>query len=165
VHSFFVWLESSAFSVWVRDTPSVFAFPAILSLHTIGMGIVAGLNFAIALRILGVAPHVPVTETHRFFPLIWFGFWLNAVSGVMLLIAYPTKAFTNPVFYTKLTLVAVGLVLQTTIRNRILRDASLDIGPVPRAGKILAVASLVCWASVITTGRLLAYTYTRLMSI
>jgi hypothetical protein len=43
---FLIWLESTDFSTWVRESPSLFAFPAILSCHTIGMGLVAGTNAA-----------------------------------------------------------------------------------------------------------------------
>ena len=55
---FLLWLESTEFSTWVRESPSVFAFPAILSCHTVGMGLVAGINAALALRILGVGPGI-----------------------------------------------------------------------------------------------------------
>ena len=54
--------------MWVRESPSVFAFPGILSVHAIGMALVVGLNAAIDLRILGFAPHVPLMEMKRFFP-------------------------------------------------------------------------------------------------
>jgi hypothetical protein len=119
---FLIWLESTAFSTWMRESPSMFAFPAILSCHTVGMGLVAGINTALALRILGVAPRVPIAEMKRFMPVMWFGFWLNAISGVALLIAYPTKALTNPVFYVKLVLIAIAMVLQAAISRRLFRD-------------------------------------------
>ena len=109
MNPFLIWLEATALSTWVRDSTSVFAFPTILSLHTVGMGLVAGLNAAIALRILGFAPQVLFAEMRRFLPVMWFGFWLSAVSGVVLLIGYPTKALTNPVFYLKLIFVALAL--------------------------------------------------------
>ena len=159
---FLTWLESTALSVWMRESLSVFAFPGILAMHTIGMGIVAGMNGAIALRILGVAPQVSLFDMKRFVPAIWFGFWLNAISGVLLLIGYPTKALTNPVFYTKLLLIALGLVVFKVIRRRVFRDPTVGAGPLPASLTKLAVASLVCWAGAITTGRFLAYTYTRL---
>ena len=162
--SLFVWIESSAFSVWVRESTSLFGFPAIISCHTVGLGLVAGLSAAIDLRILGFAPRVPLLEMKRFFWLIWFGFWLNAASGVVLLIAYPTKALTNPVFYAKLTFIALGMVCLGLMQRRIFRDPSLDENPVPRKGRILAVASLVCWAGATTTGRFLAYTHVKLLS-
>ena len=163
--SLFVWVESSAFSVWVRESNSVFAFPTILLLHTIGMGLVAGLSAAIDLRILGFAPQVPLMEMKRFFPVVWIGFWLNALSGVVLLIGYPTKALTNPVFYSKLVFVALGMAALMLMNNHLFRGQRANENPVPRKGRMLAIASLACWAGAITTGRFLAYTYVRLLSI
>src|SRR5215469_8067520 len=49
-------------------------------------------------------------EFKRFFPVLWAGFWLNAVSGVVLLIGYPTKALTNPMFYLKLVFIGLGIL-------------------------------------------------------
>ena len=164
MHAFLIWLESTSFSVWIRESPSLLAFPMILCFHTIGMGVVAGVNGAIALRILGVGSGVPIDEMRRFLPIMWFGFWLNAASGIALLIAYPTKALTNPVFYLKLALVAASLMLARSIARRIRReDAPADRAASGRM-KALAAASLAAWAGAITSGRLLAYTYTHLMS-
>jgi hypothetical protein len=161
--SILTWLESTAFSTWMRESPSVFAFPAILSCHTIGMGLVAGINAVLALRIFGVASAVPLREMKRFMPVMWFGFWLNAVSGVALLVAYPTKALTNPVFYLKLALIALAVWLASLIGGRLFGDSTPSDGAPSGVVKRLAAASLVCWAGAITAGRLLAYTYTRLM--
>jgi hypothetical protein len=151
--NFLAWLESTAASEWVRGSPSFFAFPGILSAHTVGMGLAAGINAAIALRILGVASGVPIDEMRQFLPAMWFGFWLNFASGIGLLLGYPTKALTNPDFYLKLALIAVGVWLVGRIRERI------ESRP-----KGLAVASLICWGGAITAGRLLAYTYRHLMA-
>jgi hypothetical protein len=165
MESFFVWLEATSFSTWMRESPSVFAFPAVLSMHTVGMGLVAGINGALGLRILGVGSAIPIGEMRRFLPVMWFGFWLNAVSGVGLLIAYPTKALTNPVFYLKLSLVAIGLWLVRLIsRQAFAAPPSPERAPSGQV-KLLAAASLTCWAGAITAGRLLAYTYHRLMAI
>jgi hypothetical protein len=163
IESFFVWLEATAFSTWMRESPSVFAFPIILSMHTIGMGLVAGINAALDLSILGLVPGVSAFDVKRFFPVMWFGFYLNAASGVALLIGYPTKALTNPVFYLKLLFIAVAMTILSSISRRL----SVEATPKPRATVrigTLAVASLFCWVTVITTGRLLAYTYHRLMA-
>ena len=63
---FLAWLESTGVSVWIRGSPSIVAFPGILSCHTIGMGFAAGINAAVALPILGVASAVPLGEMRRF---------------------------------------------------------------------------------------------------
>ena len=145
----------------------MFAFPGILTLHAIGMGFAVGISAALDLRILGVAAKVPLAELRRFLPILWAGFWLNAASGLLLLIGYPTKALTNPVFYLKLTLIAVAMVLLVRISRSILTTGAHTTPGnefSPRLRK-LAIASLVCWAGAITAGRLLAYTYTRLTQL
>ena len=160
---FFAWLESTSFSIWMRESPSIFSFPMILAVHTIGLGLLAGINVALDLRMLGFAARVPIAEFRRLWPFLWLGLWMNALSGVALLAAYPTKALTNPLFYIKLALIGVALVILRSIRQFRLADR---ITPAIRGRwsiKTLAVASLVCWAGAIAAGRFLAYTYIRLM--
>lgn len=157
-----LWLESTAFSIWMRESTSIFAFPIVLALHTIGLGLIAGLSVALDLRILGFAARIPVPEFRCFLPLMWLGLWLNVTSGLALLAAYPTKALTNPVFYLKLGLIVAALMILGVVRRRLLTEG-MAIEPMSRNVKMLATASLGCWAGAITAGRLLAYTYTRLM--
>lgn len=165
---FLLWVENTALSRWLVESPSLLAFPGVLVLHAIGMGFAAGISVALDLRVLGVAPQVPFAAMRRFFPVLWAGFWMNAASGVLLLVAYPTKALTNPVFYLKLVLIATAMVLLVRISRdlpgddvRDERAASLvPAAPGPMRG--LAVLSILCWAGAVTAGRLLAYTYSRL---
>ncbi len=159
---YLVWLEATALSTWLRESLSLLAFPFVLVLHTVGMGFLAGGNAALDLRILGVASAMPLQPMERFFPVMWAAFALNAVSGVLLLIAYPAKALTNPLFYGKLLLIAGAVAMMRQLRKRVFRDRNPDDGPIPRRSKVLAGVSLLLWAAVITAGRLLAYTYTYL---
>ena len=123
IDPFLIWLESTALSQWVVGSPSMFAFPGILALHAIGMGFAVGICLALDLRILGVAPGIQLAQMRRFVPILWAAFWLNAISGLLLLIGYPTKALTNPVFYLKLLLIGVGLVLFVRIGRRVFNEA------------------------------------------
>ena len=165
IDPFLLWLESTALSQWVVGSPSLFAFPGILALHAIGMGFAVGICLALDLRVLGVAPGVQIAQMRRFVPLVWVAFWLNAISGVLLLIGYPTKALTNPVFYLKLLLIAVGLVLFVRIGRRVFDEAAGDEHARSPLVKRLAIISMVCWVGAITAGRFLAYTYSRLTAL
>ncbi len=160
--SWFRWIETSPFSVWTRESTSVFAYPTFLSAHAIGMGLAVGVCVALALHLLGLAPEVPTRELRRLAPVLWLGFALNAVSGVILLIAYPTKALTNPLFYVKLALIGVGLWLYVWMQGRLPERIGASTTPPARRLRGMAVASLVVWAGAITAGRLLAYTFSRL---
>jgi len=159
---FFTWIETTALSIWLRESPSLWAFPFVLILHTVGLAFLVGSNVALDVRVLGMARGVPLRTLERYSLVMWSGFWLNAASGVLLLIAYPTKALTNPLFYVKLALIAIGLGMWTKLRARLHALPVPEAQVLPPRLKALAVASLVCWAAGITAGRLLAYTYSRL---
>ena len=160
IDPFLIWLEATPLSQWIVGSPSMFVFPGFLVLHAIGMGLAAGLSAALDLRVLGVAARMPLVEFRRFRPVLWFGFWLNAVSGVLLLIGYPTKALTNPVFYLKLLLITTGMVLMARMQRAIADERVLAHPATARRLRRLAAVSLVCWAGAIFAGRLLAYTHT-----
>src|SRR5215218_4997144 len=95
----FAWVEGSALSIWLREAPTLWAFPFVLILHTWGLAFLVGANVALDVRLLGLARDVPLRASEWCYPVMWIGFWINAVSGVLLLIAYPTKALTNPLFF------------------------------------------------------------------
>ena len=138
-------------------------FPFVLILHTVGLAFLVGANVAIDARVLGLARRVPLLSLRRYYLAMWAGFWVNAFSGVLLLIAYPTKALTNPLFYAKLALIAVALYLSRVIRRHMMEGTVAAGTRAPSRLKMLAVTSLAVWGLSIFSGRFLAYTCTRLM--
>lgn len=152
-------IEESGLSTWIRDSPSIFAFWFIISLHAIGMGLLVGASAIIDLRILGVAKDLPLSPLKGLYRIIWIGFAIQVVSGTLLLIAYPTKALTNPDFYLKLTLVALAVVVMQKLKTKVFEDASLSDSTMMMKGRALAMWSLLLWFGVVTSGRMLAYTY------
>src|SRR5918999_3256783 len=120
--SLFLWIETTSLSVWLSESPSIMVFPFILILHTVGLAFLVGANVAFDARILGLARGVPLLSMRRYYRAMWAGFWVNAFSGVLLLIAYPTKALTNPVFYLKLTLIAAALAILRLVRRGVLDE-------------------------------------------
>jgi hypothetical protein len=160
--SLFLWIEGLSLSVWLREATTFWAFPFVLILHTVGLAFLVGVNVAIDIRALGGMPGVPLISLWRYYRWMWAGFWVNAFSGVLLLMAYPTKALTNPLFYVKLSFIAAGLIIAKIIRRRLMRgDVAADVAA-PAPLRLLAAASLLIWVVSITTGRLLAYTCSRL---
>jgi len=159
IEAAFDWVEQSPLSMWVRGE-SMLAFPLILSAHTLGMGFLAGISAGIDLRLLGLANRVPVSALAKFYPVMWLALVVSFVSGTLLLIGYPYKAFTNPLFYVKLALIAAAVYLVVRIRRDVLLHPAPGADNVLRRGRLFAAASLASWVGIIFTGRLLAYTYT-----
>ena len=156
-------LEDTGFSMWLRESNSIFAFYFILLFHTFGLALLVGANAVVDLRILGVASHLPLAPLKRFFTIMWMGFTMNVITGILLVIAYPTKALTNPVFYLKLALIALAVVVMQKTCTRVFADAGLSEALMEAKGRALAKWSLALWVAAITAGRLLAYTYSYLL--
>jgi hypothetical protein len=149
-------IENLGFSTWVRESPSKLAYPTILWLHVMGMGVVAGIGSMISLRLLGVSPKTPLQPLERLYPLIWFGFGVNAVTGTALLMASASKRGVDPVFYIKMVFIFAGVAVLQMTRNKVFRRMGSD-GILPENARGLAWAALICWFAAITAGRLLAY--------
>lgn len=159
VPEFFGTIERSGLSTWIRESPSLFAFYFILLLHTIGLSLVVGANVIVDLRILGVASALPLKPLKQLFGIMWAGLGINAATGVLLLIAYPTKSLTNPLFYVKLLLIAFAVIIMQRISAQVFGDMSLNEATMVALGKTIAVCSLVLWIGAIAAGRLLAETF------
>lgn len=149
-------IENLGISTWVRESPSKLAYPTVLLLHVIGMGVVAGLSGMISLRLLGVSPKTPLQPLERLYPVIWWGFWINAITGTALLMASAGKRGVDPVFYIKMVFIFAGVALLVRTRKQVFHDLNPD-GSAPAGAKSLAWCSLICWLGAITAGRLLAY--------
>jgi hypothetical protein len=142
-------LEQTGLGTWVREAPTLWAYPTVLFLHTVGLGFLVGINVAIDLRLLGAIRELPLAPLHRLFPIMWAGFWINAASGAALIVADASTKLTNPVFYVKMLFVTAGVLLIVIKRK--------EIAAPGRRARVIAIASLVAWIGATTAGRLMGY--------
>jgi hypothetical protein len=149
-------IEYSAFCTWVRESNSLWAYPGIVFMHTIGTAIVVGLSAMVDLRLLGVARQLPVAPLDRYFPIIWVAFWVSAISGAILFAADATSKIVSPLFGVKMLAIVLGVVTMVVIRRRVFGDRRVEATASARETR-LAAASLVLWLVAIAAGRLMAY--------
>ena len=140
--AFLTWLEASALSTWVNQSDSVFAYPAVLLVHTIGLTLLVGINLAVNLRVIGFAPEIPAGDLRRLFPFMWTGLALSVGSGALLLTAKATTMGVNPAFWVKMACVVAAIAIVFGVRGQ---------------NKALAVVSIALWFGAITAGRFMAY--------
>jgi hypothetical protein len=153
--SYLEWLQDLPFSMWIAGSESLLSFPLVLFLHSVGMGLSAGSAFILGMRLVGVGRPLPVSSLRIFPKIFWAGFFLNLVTGSILFAAHATTTGYIPMYYLKLALIAVGVVLSVPIRTFVDGDGS--DGTIPSRVRGLATLSLIVWTAVITTGRLIAY--------
>lgn len=164
--SLFLWIEQTPLSIWIRESSTIFAFPFILFLHTLGLAMLAGLSVGINVWLLMLPePRMPRVSMRGISQVMWLGFAINAVSGVLLLAAYPAKALTNWVFFAKMLFIVLALIGIESLRKEVFADARTgDVLTVSHRAKMLAVGTLLLWAGTVFAGRLLAYTHHILMA-
>ena len=150
---FFAALENLPFSTWLRESNSIWAYPTVLTLHTIGLALLVGANATLDLRVLGWGQALALADLRPLFRWMWIGFWVNALSGVVLLAADASTKAAAPMFLIKLGLVAVGVIVMAKQK----REAFAPAAAMTPGAKPLAIAALTIWFVAIAAGRLMAY--------
>ena len=126
--AFFRSLQDSAFTEWFLGSDSIWTYPTVLTLHTIGMAILVGASFVIHLRILQVAGAIPLQRLQPLYRFVWIGFAINLLSGLVLFITEAADRIVDPVFYVKLSSIAVALWFGVIVKRAVIdrADGSLQ---------------------------------------
>jgi hypothetical protein len=150
-------IENSGFSSYIRETPSVLGYSTILALHTFGMAFLVGLSGVIALRVLGIVPELPLNPLKKLMPLVIAGFWLNAMTGVVLTSLAAVSLFRNWDFWMKLAAIVVAIVALTKMRRAAFGEPAPDDSPGSAEARRWAKIMLFSWGLAVLGGRLTAY--------
>lgn len=156
----FDFIENMGIAVWVRESPSIFAYTFVLSLHAIGLAIVVGVSSILALRVLGFFEQIPLKPMLKLYPVMYVGFWINAISGLLLLAPNATNMLTSTnnlfpmlTFYIKMMFVVAAVLTLRFLRPR------LAAGGTQPGTRGMSYALLGFWFGAVVVGRLTAYPY------
>jgi hypothetical protein len=151
-------IENSAYAIWVRESPSIFAYTSILSLHAIGLAIIVGINYLVALRLLGFVPGLPLPALRKLFPWMYLGFTINLFSGASLLAANLTNDLGNWLFLAKLVFILFAMInLELTKIHVFDRPGTVGAGGLPKHAKTFAWGAFILWGLAMVAGRFTAY--------
>ena len=151
-------IENSAYAVWVRESPSIFAYTSILSLHAIGLAIIVGINYLVALRLLGFVPGIPLPAMRKLFPWMYVGFTINLFSGTSLFVANLSNDLGNWLFISKLVFILFAMInLELTRIHAFDRPGPVGADGLPKHAKTFAWSAFVLWGLAMVAGRFTAY--------
>ena len=164
------WSALVAFLTWMAQTPwsialheSQYVWPFTESLHVLTLALFAGSAMMLDLRMLGLAfTAVPVSAlTGRLLPRTRGGFAVMVVTGLALFYAQPLTYYHSVFFRVKVLLLVIAgvniFVFHTRTHHSV---AAWDLAArPPRAARVAATVSLLAWAGVIVSGRLIAYNW------
>src|SRR6185295_20362961 len=157
---FLVALENTTIGQFIHTSSSLLGFPLVLTMHTFGLCFIVGANVIVSMRLLGIAPSIPLQPLRRMFPFMWLGLGLTIVSGFALAIAAATTRLLNPILIFKLVVIAVASPLMFRMQKKIFNKAVVDQDVVPPGAREMAAGQLLLWLIVVVAGRLIAYSAT-----
>jgi type IV secretory pathway VirB2 component (pilin) len=136
----------------------------LLTIHTMGMTVFAGLVAMMDLRMAGIGNlRTPLTEIQKkLFPWQTIAMLVCLATGLPLIYGQPTRYYLNLFFWIKMVTMAVAMLNALIFHQTVYHSVSSwdsDPSRIPPAAKRAAVLSLVLWAIVVITGRLMAYSW------
>lgn len=153
---FLEWLQFTPPANFVAET--LWAYPLLETLHTLGMALLVGSLGLINLRILGYKSDLPLVGTLDWLPLAWLGFSVNLFSGVALFISDAVTFWDSVTFKVKLALIVLAGINTFILSQSVFRPARAGVDTRPGiAARRIAASSLAFWLGAIILGRLIAY--------
>jgi hypothetical protein len=153
------WLDQSSVGTAIRQ--SLWLFPAIETVHLLGMAALVGTIGVLDLRLLGwVARQQPVSRmAARLIPWAWVGFVVQVITGALLFSSEAAKIYGNPAFRLKMLLLLLAglqaLIFQTVLSRKLAVWDERRSFPV--AGKIAGLSSILLWVAIVTAGRFIGF--------
>jgi hypothetical protein len=155
--NFLDWLQNTPVAIFVAET--LWAYPLLETLHTLGMAMLLGTLGLINLRVLGYKPALSLFGTQDLLPVAWIGFTINAASGLLLFTSDAVNFFASNTFKVKILLIILAGINAAILSRRIYADgaAQVDAGGSEASMKVLAGSSLAFWVIAVICGRIYAY--------
>ena len=155
------WLATTQGSIALHE--SLYMYPVVESIHVLTLCVFIGLAAIVDLRLLGLTlRRVPFSEVAaRLLPFMAGGFLVMIVTGALLFYAIPVRSFHNVFFRAKMIMLALAGLNAWVFHLRVYRRVfEWDLDPLaPRAARVGGAVSLVLWAAIIVSGRMIAYNW------
>lgn len=138
---------------------SIYGYPIMITLHSLGLAIMVGLSVVLCLRVLGLFSAIPYSSLYRLLKVAWIGFIINFLSGSALFANSATAFIVDWVFLTKMSMVIIGAILVAVMQSMI-KTVLATGNPEAAAGnglKIVASLTITAWSIAMVAGRFIAY--------
>ena len=160
VHQFCVWLASTPASNKIQDVSWI--IPLTQTVHIACIALLIGSVAMLDLRMFGIAGRSDsiAMTAKRLLPWIWWPLPVFLVTGLILIVAEPSRELENPTFINKMILLAAAVVVTGALQATLRRDPGFWEASPARTywARFLALVSLTLFIAIVFAGRLIAYT-------
>ncbi len=151
--AFFEWCEATALGQLVRD--SLWLFPAIESVHLLGLCLLGGSLLVVDLRMLGFGlRRQPIAQLARDVrPWLVASVLVMFLTGTLLFLSEAVKCYHNPSFWVKMATIPIALLFTFLVRQ----PFALRVADTSARSRVVAATSLALWWTVAAAGRWIGF--------
>src|SRR5262245_25689657 len=160
MHDFLIALENTSVSIFIRESSSFLAFPAVLTAHAFGYCFIVATNMIVSARMLGFAKSIPFKPLRRLFPMMWLGLIVTTITGLLLVMAAAEKRVPNPILWVKMGLLGIATPMMWKFQMKVFSDPSVNESNIPVSARTIAVWQIALWILIMIGGRLIPYSAT-----
>jgi len=153
--NFASWLDATPLSTSLKD--NFWAVPTLQSIHILAVCLVFTSAVVVSLRVWNLMgtdwnPHL---WARRLYPPQWWALLVLLITGLLQVLAEPTRELPNPAFQIKMVGVIVAVVLAQWMTRQFYRGPE-DVAA--RASvRLTSILLGVLWLGIIFAGRWIAY--------
>lgn len=151
------WLPTTGVGRLVADV--LWVIPTLQIFHILAMGLLLTSAVFMNLRLLEVIGRDRSVTwfADRFLPWIWAPLAVLVLSGILLVTGEPARSLFNPVFQTKMLLLALVVILTVAFQQVVRRNLGRWDAEPSAAARLVGAGSLILWVAIVVAGRLIAY--------
>jgi hypothetical protein len=153
-YPFFKWCDDTWLCNAIKGTTWV--FPLTETIHILALVVLLGSIMLVDFRLLGlgIRRFTPLRISNELKTYIAWGLAIILVTGWLLFMAEPLKAYDNMAFLPKITLLFSAILFHYTLFRK---ASSIDTPSIPVLARFAALLSLFLWFGIGVAGRAIGF--------
>jgi hypothetical protein len=156
------WIAGTELSQTFQDY-AAWLIPISQSIHIISVCVLFTAAILISTRLLMASNGGrTVSElTQTLIPWIWGALGVLLLTGVIQTIAEPVRQFVTPMFWAKMFMIVIVIIMTAVFTAKIRANAPAwdAVASRPPGARLFAITSIALWVAIIVCGRFIGYTW------
>ena len=150
-----LWISDSSLTLWI--VTHFWVLPIIQVVHILAIAGSFASVLMINARMFGIAGSSSMADTaNRYIRVLWWSFLILVISGLGMIIAEPIRELINPIFWIKMGLVVVGVLVAIWFHKGVLKHVAGG-RDIVASDKATGAFLVLLWCVIMLCGRWIAY--------
>lgn len=156
LNEFALAMSESSLTMWMVN--QFWAIPILQIIHILSIAASFAAVLMLNLRIFNMAGHATLAETaQRYTKVLWWALAVVIFSGVAMLFGDTVRNLLNSIFWIKMILVVVGILVAIAFTTSMRRQVTANGEVVGGGIKATAIFLVILWCVIMACGRWIAY--------